>query len=291
MSVVGLDSSFDRPTPAQAAAAYAAGVRVWGGYIGTRDGLGLATRWSQADFQVVKDAGMTAIGFCSGWDDPTGIRALGSAWGVLPCVDVETGIRTDGLWLDDWLPAAGGGLYGLASVHYEAGRPIGRGAAFNIVANYLAGGCTGETWPSWLSRPARCGWQCQGDHQEFGFSVDRSWLDDWFAPSPPPPEGSMVIRNSADGAVYVVDASGKRHLGGLENSAWQQVTPQITVDSATVAEIPDVSAPPPIDVNALATAVAAALATHPLTASLSDAERDAIAAHFKTMLAAQLAKP
>ena len=178
----GLDSSFARPNAAQAAAAYAAGIRVWGGYLGTRGGLGLATLWDQAAFQIVKAAGMTAIGFCSGWEDPVAIRALATAWGVLPCVDVETGIRTDGLWLDDWLPIAGAGLYGLASVHYEVGQPIGRRAAFNIVADYLTIGCTGEIWPSWLQRPSGpCGWQCQGSHFEFGLDVDRGWYDDWFA--------------------------------------------------------------------------------------------------------------
>lgn len=48
-----------------------------------------------------------------------------------------------------------------------------------------------------------------------------------------------------------------------------------------------VSAPATVDVNALA----AALASHPLMATLSDAERAAIAVHVRTELAAQLAKP
>lgn len=106
------------------------------------------------------------------------------------------------------------------------------------------------------------------------------WLTPVPPPVPPPPirsEETMVIRNPADGAVYVVDAAGARHIGGAEYAAWKQ-TPgyaEIPVDAATVAEIPMVGAPPPVDVNALATA----LATHPLTATLSDAERDAVATH------------
>lgn len=183
--VPGLDSSFDRPTPAQAAAAYAAGVRAWGGYFGSADGLGLATRWSRQDFEVVKAAGMTAIGFCSGWDDPNWIRDTAAAWGILAAVDVEAHIRDDGPWVQPWLDVSLAGLYGNSSVHYNT---AGRRAAFHIVSWYFAvpPACFDPalTWPWWLPRPAApCGWQFCGTHSEFGLSVDRSWVDDWFAPA------------------------------------------------------------------------------------------------------------
>src|SRR5262249_43024857 len=180
--IAGLDSSFDRPTPAQAAAAYAAGVRAWGGYFGLRprSELGLATLWDQADFDVIRNAGMTPIGFCSGWDDPVAIRARAAAWGILPCVDVERLIRDDGPWVDPWLAASRAGLYGNASVHFETGQPVGRGAAFNIVSGYF-GYDPQKTWEPWLTdRPsAPTGWQWQGGHWEVGLEVDSNWPDGW----------------------------------------------------------------------------------------------------------------
>lgn len=183
--VPGLDSSFDRPTPDRVAQFYAAGRRVWGGYFGIRPRkeLGLAVLWSRADFDVVRNGGMTAIGFCSGWDDPVAIRDRAAAWGILPCVDVERGIRDDGLWVDDWLPLSGAGLYGNGSVHFQTGRSVGRGAAFNIVSGYF-GYDPQQTWEPWLLRPAApTGWQWQGGHTEFGIDVDSTWFDDWFAPA------------------------------------------------------------------------------------------------------------
>src|SRR5262249_18996521 len=82
-------------------------------------------------------------------------------------------------------------------------------------------------------------------------NVLRTPLSQWLTPSPPPsppprPEDIMVIRNPADGAVYIVNAAGKRHIGGNEYGAWKQ-TPgyvEISVGAATVAEIPDIGAPP-----------------------------------------------
>lgn len=177
--IAGLDSSDGRPSPAQAAAAYAAGVRLWGGYLGTRPGLGLASLWDKASFDVVLNAGMVAIAYCSGLDDPAGVRALADAWGVLLGVDVEPGIRDDGPWVPGFLRAAAPcGLYGLASVHYQTGEPVGRGAAWNVVANY-PGFDPGATWVSGLPPPAAPhGWQWQGTHTEFGVSVDSMWLED-----------------------------------------------------------------------------------------------------------------
>src|SRR5262249_9656357 len=186
--IEGLDSSFDEPTLEQARQAYAAGVRAWGGYFGSRDGLGLAVRWNRMSFWNVQQAGMRAIGFCSGWDDPDWIRRTAAEWDILACADVEFGIREDGDWVDDWVARAASGLYGNTSVHYRAGRPPGRGAAFNVAAWYfkVPPECWDPqmTWPWWLPATGRpTGWQFCGTHDEFGLSVDRSWLDDWFAPA------------------------------------------------------------------------------------------------------------
>lgn len=176
--VGGLDSSFNRPTRAQARAARAAGIRAWGGYFGSSPGLGLATLWSRADFAVLQAEGIQPIGFCSGWDDEDWIRNTAAEWGIQPCVDVERGIRDDGPWVAGWVRRAQAGLYGAMSVHYETGEPPGRGANFNILAWYPGY----DPRSSWfdaieLRPPGPCGWQWQGTHSEFGLSVDRLWFD------------------------------------------------------------------------------------------------------------------
>jgi hypothetical protein len=183
VSLDGRDSSFAAPTLAQARAAHARGVRVWGGYLGSRDGLGLAVRWNEGSFWNVLEAGMTAIGFCSGHDDPGWISSTARAWGILPCADVERGIRDDGPWVRPWVQAARCGLYGLASVHHEAGEPTGRDGLFNVVARYPPAGCSGLTWdPVAGDRPPGvCGWQCQGSHLDAGLEVDRAFYDDGLA--------------------------------------------------------------------------------------------------------------
>lgn len=184
MSLPGRDSSFSAPTLAQAKVAYAAGVRVWGGYFGSRDRLGLAVRWNRLSFWNLQQAGIIPIGFCSGNDDPDWIRTTAAAWGILPCVDVETGIRVDGSWVRPWVQRARCGLYGLASVHYRAGEPLGRSALFNIVARYPKGGCGGGlAWDpaAGPEPPVPCAWQCQGSHAEFDLEVDSANYDNSFA--------------------------------------------------------------------------------------------------------------
>ena len=179
--IAGLDSSFDRPTPAQVAQASAAGVRVWGGYLATRPNVGLAAPWDLASFDAVRPLGGVPLAFCSGWDDPTALRTLAQQWAVRLCLDVEDRIRPDGTWVDPFLGASGAGLYGLnsplGSVHYHA-------AAFHVGAYYPSSGDPGATW--FGPRPADgapCAWQWQDTHPEFGLSVDRGWYDDWFGGS------------------------------------------------------------------------------------------------------------
>lgn len=170
MSVVGLDSA-QPPTADQASAAAAAGVRLWSGYIGTKPNLGLYHVWTQQDFDNARLCGGTPIAFCSGWDDPVACKALAANWNVRLCLDVESGIRGDGPWVQPFLDASGAGLYGVSSVH------SGRRAAFHVLAWYVFN--AGLTWPG-QKPPAPTGWQWENSHSEFGVTVDRGWYDDWF---------------------------------------------------------------------------------------------------------------
>lgn len=174
--IAAQDSSYDAPTLAQAQAARAAGVRAWGGYLATRPNVGLAVPWSRAAFANVQQAGLRALAFCSGWDDPVALRQLAAQWNVLLLVDVEDAIRGDGPWVGPFLQASGAGLYGLLEVHRWP-------APYRIVAEYPAGGCPGATWPSSPAPQEPHGWQCQGTHRDpvTGLSVDSMRLDDWFA--------------------------------------------------------------------------------------------------------------
>lgn len=235
--IAGLDSSFDAPTLDQAKAAYAAGIRAWGGYlVSTSDEqilaaraagrpamFGLASPWTRAEFARVQQAGLAAIGFCSGKDDPDLLRAKAAAWNILHAVDVEHGIRDDGPWVSPWVRRAQSGLYGAMSVHYQNGEEPGRGAAFNILAWY-PGYDPQSTWfdAIELRPPGPCGWQWWGTHTEFGLSVDRMWLDDAIIPTGPGRGGDAaqfpiggdempltIARKDGTKDVFDVDPSGK----------------------------------------------------------------------------------
>jgi hypothetical protein len=174
--IAGLDSSFDVPTAAQLTQAKQHGVRMWSGYLATKPGVGLGHPWKKAEFARVKAAGMTAIGFCSGHDDPAACKALAADWGVLLCLDVESGIRSDGPWVKAWLHQSEAGLYGNAPVFAN------RQAAFFVLAAF-PGHDPSRTWTTDPHHPrphGPCGWQWEGTHHEFGCGVDRGWYDDWF---------------------------------------------------------------------------------------------------------------
>lgn len=200
--ILGADSSFDRPTLDQARAAFAAGFRAWGGYLVTADDaaviaargsgqpgmFGLAAPWTRAEFQVVQDAGMRAIAFSSGQDDPAALGAKAAAWDLLGLLDDEDAIRPEGSWVDPWLQASGFGLYGLMAVQRAHAAP------YRIVALYPAGGCQGATWPTSPPPAEPHGWQCQGTHVDpvTGLEIDLSNLDDFFGPVPAPPPPTPV---------------------------------------------------------------------------------------------------
>lgn len=223
--VPGVDSAFDMPTLAQAQAFRAAGGRVWGGYLATIQEPGafnLAMPWPRQAFQNVQQAGLRAIGYCSGLDDPSAIRAMAASWGVLATLDCEEGIRPDGPWVPGWLAASGAGLYGLMPVHHNP-------APFRIVAEY-PGFDPVATWPG-PPPPEPHGWQWQGTHTEpvTGLQVDSLWLEDWFLgitggtgmAAAPRPDGSavdyFVVRNDRTVDHYVwTFANG---MGAPENLA------------------------------------------------------------------------
>lgn len=188
--LLGIDSSFAKPNPTLAAQFRAAGVRIWSGYLVTKGNVGIAAPWTKADFDNAKLVGGMPLGYCSGWDDPVACKNLAAQWGVRLCLDVESGIRGDGPWVQAWLDASGAGLYGNAPSHN------GRRAAFHILAAY-PGYNPNATWSAQVPRPAGpCGWQWQGTHTQFGIAIDSTWFDDWFAqqqPSPAHPKEIEVI--------------------------------------------------------------------------------------------------
>lgn len=117
------------------------------------------------------------------------------------------------------------------------------------------------------------------------------------------------------GAVYITNGVSKRYIGSTTEAAADEVvlcgqTDVLPFDQGALDRIPELlpvvvpgsaqldlgklaaltTTAPVVDVNALATLVASALATHPLTETLTDVERDAIAAHVMAALRAQLAK-
>jgi hypothetical protein len=215
--IAGLDSSWDKPTPAQLVQARAHGVRMWSGYLATRAGVNIAAPWTQQDFDRVKAAGLSSIAFCSGKDDPVACKNRAAAWGVRLCLDVESGIRGDGPWVQDWLTRSGAGLYGNAPVFH------GRRAAFYVLADY-PGSDPHAAWNPHVPRPnGPCGWQWQGTHEEFGCTVDRGWYDDWFAGGgvhpPAPAPGAPPFPYPATEYLAVRGAGPHAHWG--ENPAEQ----------------------------------------------------------------------
>jgi hypothetical protein len=214
--ILGLDSSYDKPTLQQAQAAKAAGYTYWSGYIATKPNVGIAAPWSEADFAIVAQAGLKSIGYCSGNDDPTACAAQAKAWDVLPCLDVERTTRGDGSWVPAWLSAAGCGLYGNAPVF------PGRNAAFYVLAAY-PGGTQTTTWAPGYPRPSGpCGWQWQGGHIQFGCNVDSTNLDDWFgqldtahpAVAVNPNGTAVVFWQGTDGQLWEAQGPAKGPLSG-----------------------------------------------------------------------------
>ena len=218
--IAGLDSA-DTPSATQLAEAKTHGVTMWSGYLATRPHVNLLHPWTRRDFEQVKDAGLSAVAFCSGKDDPVACKRLAADWGVRLCLDVEPKIRGDGPWVQDWLSASGAGLYGNAPVF------TGRRAAFYVLAWYPKRD-PARTWivdPRYPRPNGPCGWQWRGTHTEFGRGVDRGWYDDWFSPQGAPaaappfpyPAADYLALRSADPHCH----SGKDPAEQASVSKWQ----------------------------------------------------------------------
>jgi hypothetical protein len=246
MSFDALDSA-QPPTDAQVQQARAAGYGGWWGYIATRgqggSALGLLHVWTLADFERVRSINPRPVAFCSGWDDPAALRSLAAQWNVRLCLDVEDGIRGNGPWVDGFLAASGAGLYGTLPVMSHA-------APFHIAALYPAAGCSGSTWPSPFPPAGPVGWQCQGTHDEFGAQVDRGVYDDWF--------GGLAM-DEATFKQWVRDVLNEGTGMGL--ASWAQTSQEtlgvgqqnFNLGNEILAKV---GTPAPVDVQALAAALA-----------------------------------
>lgn len=198
----GLDSAYP-PSPAQIAAAQAAGYSAWLGYFAGPD---ILNGWADSDFQNVLDGGLATAAYCSGWADPAQMKARADALGIVGMLDDESGIRSvtsanrqtarammhggaarpvmesvNGVWrvsswVQPWLDTSGFGQYGNLQVF------AGIHATRYVFAAYL-GYDPGASWPSYYPRPTDgnpCGWQFQGTTSMFGRGVDLTHFDDGF---------------------------------------------------------------------------------------------------------------
>lgn len=234
LMIEGRDSSAI-PTTAQLADAYAAGVRVWGGYF---DGPGISHGWTAADFAAIKAAGMTAVAYCSGWSDPYRMQQQRLAWNVdYLFVDVESGIRSDGPWVQGWLYDSGAGLYGNQGVF------AGRTFPYCQLAAY-PGNDPEATWGSPPVPTVPHGWQWQGTHTEFGISCDSAWWDDAFLSVHPgnsfdKEDGRMFAVRPDGSAVdyFFIDANKDLGVGVISGKGVQTQTTPSPYAGHAIAEI------------------------------------------------------
>jgi hypothetical protein len=221
----GLDSAYP-PTPAQIAAAKAAGYTSWSGYFA---GPNILNGWSEADFANVMSGGMQTSAYCSGWADPVVMKNQAIAWGVPRIIlDDESGIRSlfkavvsggvettyapsnnrrtarammhgggprpvlefvNGLWrVSSWVQPW---INSAGSGQY-GNMPVfaGVSASCYVFAAY-PGGDPGASWPPYYPRPADgnpCAWQYQGTTTIVGHSVDLTHYDDNFWAFGPRPQ-------------------------------------------------------------------------------------------------------
>jgi hypothetical protein len=161
--MIAVDSS-SVPTAAQVAAARAAGVQAWLGYIAEKPNDDIADPWPASAFAAVRASGLLTGAYCSGLDDPGWVKAAAAALGIVAILDDETSVRGDGPWVDPWLAASGTGLYGGSAVqtaHQSHGHP------FYIAALYPQPAVTQTAlWPASFAVPSPArplGWQYGGD--------------------------------------------------------------------------------------------------------------------------------
>jgi hypothetical protein len=260
--IAGLDSSSFRPSAAVARQARADGVQLWSGYLQSRSGVGIYSPWDRQSFENARLCGSTPIAWASGWDDPVACRRLADSWNVRLGVDVEGGgLRPDGSWIQSWIDAAGRDRTGLYGNYWVFQRGVT--AAFSVVGGY-PGYDPKSTW-GYVPRPAGpCGWQFMGSHTEYGGTVDRGNYDDWFAQGA---QDTMAVLSDAQAATLLAQVQDIHggvgamvSFGGPSLPLIFQLLQQLNVLHDKLAELEGkVQAPPAVDVEALASALAAHL--------------------------------
>lgn len=247
-----LDAAYP-PTDAELAYFKANGWSGVAGYFKYSSTDNVLNGWADSDFMRVQAAGLKTMAYVSGYADPVWAANRAASLGIQICLDDEGGMRPDGAWVPGWLASSGAGLYGNGPVHIHA-------APFHILAAY-PGYDPGVVWDTaYAPKPdTPCGWQWQGSHNVDGANVDSSWFDDVIggvfggaAGQIKRGENSMFLRNP-NGDIYMVDASGKRHISAAEWAGYSGASFQ-NVDASVLAAIPDAPAPP-VDLSPVLTAL------------------------------------
>ena len=286
-----LDAAFP-PAPGQwvtdmhAVGAQIGAVYVWGPYV----------NYTRAHVDAARAAGLGVLPIIVPGNSPPPPPLYAAAWpygitGGPLAYDIESGSLPGTFWVNQAVQdsnAAGwnAGVYAQGSV-----RPL-----------YPAGWWWLARWPYapgvWQPVPTDLGasvtaWQFAHDVMINGSQYDISIVDPALFPAlggsdMTPEEHQLLVGLDIEvGANYAPNGIAGVLLNGT--SVWQQATDvrlgALTAKVDTLTAKVDALSTPVVDVPALA----AALATHPLTAQLSDAERDAIASHVALRFGRDLA--
>ncbi len=198
MGVILVADSSASPTPAQAAAAKAAGYSAWLGYRASSANENLLNPWPPSAFAVVRAGGLLTGAFYSGLDDPGWAKADAAALSIPGFLDCESGIRGDGTWTDPWLATSGFGLYGGATVqanHLTHGHPA------YILAAY-PGVSEAASWPAGVAAPPQPkGWQWADPavHPVSFASIDTSNYEEAVLAVPPQEDEMYLVAYPGSG--------------------------------------------------------------------------------------------
>lgn len=190
------------PTAAQLQIAKAAGIKAWLGYVG-QAGDDLEAPWAEADFELVRSAGLLTGAFCSQIDDALWVGSVLAAWKLTGFLDDEPGVEGDNSETDAWLAASGTGLYGGKAVmetHCTHGHPA-------YIASEYPGGAQTASWPPGfpaLSPMRPKGWQYLGTQVTSYGTVDLSVYE----------EAVLAPQEEEDMPLYVVTYADPDAYGG-----------------------------------------------------------------------------
>jgi hypothetical protein len=175
--------------------------------------------WPDDAFARVKRAGLTAVGYASGWGDPHLLHDRATRLGVIGCLDVEAGIRGDGPWVGSWLADAPGfGIYGAQTLMQKP-------AAFHQLAKWSAGSGSDGGAPGNLG--IYDGWQYAGNVGRYGMRVDLAVWRDSFGEDDdvtgPQAEQLAQVHSFALGATQFYDGkpAPNKQLSPYLHAGWQ----------------------------------------------------------------------